>query len=87
MSTTKHTPGPWTVDRIECDCGRGSGHRIVTESDDLGSSENRANARLIASAPELLEALEHVVEMAPNHNHDWVMKARHAIAKATGQGG
>lgn len=52
----------------------------------------KANARLIAAAPELLEALELVVEhwtkqfergghLAP----EWCKKARSAIAKATGE--
>lgn len=53
-----HTPGPW-IDleyRIDVDvCGGLSG--ICELSDWMGEEEMKANATLIASAPELLEAL------------------------------
>jgi len=63
MKTT-HTPGPWTLDPdnfviAELDFGR----QIIADPN-CGirirdwSEEHRANARLIAAAPELLEALE-----------------------------
>jgi hypothetical protein len=42
-----------------------------------------ANARLIAAAPDLLEALEHVIYW-DNGKPEWEM-ARAAIAKATGE--
>lgn len=59
MGDTKHTPGPWNA--VELEDGN-----IVTGNTrhcgnvcelDLGA-ESAANARLIAAAPELLEALE-----------------------------
>ena len=64
----KHTPGPWVV-AMEYDCARiedgdseyvalvngtevdSDGHQIIT-------AEGKANAALIAAAPELLAALE-----------------------------
>lgn len=69
MSTSKHTPGPWSVDDF------GAGQRVVVKgragfsgdyriadahfSSDLARcarvSEMQANARLIAAAPELLD--------------------------------
>lgn len=59
-----HTPGPWQVNHNDpfqvCDAcdARGCGP-IATM---LGTAaEKRANARLIAAGPELLEALEAVV--------------------------
>jgi len=53
--------------------------------------ELKANARLIAAAPELLEALQEAFDrftdndmMPPNHALSvWIDKARDAIAKAT----
>ena len=58
--TTKHTPGPWTVHSCEmrphheitAECGR----RIATQND-YHDGQDKANARLIAAAPELLTAL------------------------------
>ena len=68
---SKHTPGPWTVklNRVErhpvygpdgepvarCLCPRPS------------TKEWDANARLIAAAPEMLEALELFMEAYPEH--------------------
>ena len=61
---SKHTPGPWAVDRYCRDItpvGRYlriaeiPGHR---ENDTPDSQEREANARLIAAAPDLLAALE-----------------------------
>lgn len=49
---------------------------------------NEANARLIASAPELLEALQDVLAHADFNNHASGIahkKASLAIAKATGE--
>lgn len=59
---SKHTPGPWHV-------GQSSkrGHEVWARTSDTGSMMvagcghaefDQANARLIAAAPELLEALE-----------------------------
>lgn len=86
---SKHTPGPWRFSshphdgnymRIHC----GSDPR---EGDNLRGYCGEANARLIAAAPELLEALQAFAnEIVPINPHDplWV-NARAAIAKATGE--
>jgi hypothetical protein len=67
---SKHTPGPWTIDRTsECHgqrpYGISAGKRGPTPKNIVNwggmaapaSQESEANARLIASAPDLLEAL------------------------------
>ena len=62
MNTT-HTPGPWRISSI------GSyGLTIGDEKQIIGTvhgdnSESIANARLIAAAPDLLEALEYAAEL------------------------
>lgn len=85
--TTKHTPGPWEM-RGPCASGRYSViHNgplfYVGDAGEPGDGE--ANARLAAAAPELLEALQAIVENQGNlFPTDWA-NARAAIAKATGQ--
>jgi hypothetical protein len=68
MSNTKHTPGPWTIDeKLEgqtCITSKQHGSFAepiicrVFDSSHVPLSEQDANARLIAAAPELLEALQ-----------------------------
>ena len=57
------------------------------ESPSKGLKKARANALLIASAPELLEALEEVVQWLELGDHEGQMhsKAIAAIAKAKGE--
>ena len=59
---------------------------------ELGSEVRKANARLIAAAPELLEALKEFVEVVRNAGVEWCDgvldaqdRARAAIAKAEGR--
>ncbi len=95
--TDKHTPGPWKVagDDINGQAiVRGEHVEIATcWHHCLGSLEiqMRANARLIAAAPELLEALEALmvtIDAQINAGLRWdpeeVAAARSAIAKARG---
>lgn len=75
MSAAKHTPGPWTIDRrcnglvsvidfagdTEFTAGRVA--RCEAEDDNSAAIHvNDANARLIAAAPNLAEALARVAE-------------------------
>ncbi|CUJ58749.1 Uncharacterised protein [Achromobacter xylosoxidans] len=103
--TTKHTPGPWylrTNRHPETD-GRPwgwldlhppgstekaqpSGVRVTWTKGD----RSEANARLIAAAPELLEALEWALRAMEARNPLWAegerfVAARAAIAKAKGE--
>ena len=80
MSST-HTPGPWVASSdIYAKDGDGSG--IVR----LAAGTSDADARLIASAPDLLEALKLVVEDDESYlipmTYNSVMEA---IKKATGE--
>lgn len=104
MSETKHTPGPWSVTgkqfsgSVRVSAGSGSdlnGLVAICDAGDYARSkvEGAANARLIAAAPELLEALVWMVanddtNEADEGNAYWVdglHRARAAIAKATGE--
>jgi hypothetical protein len=69
MSKQQHTPGPWSVNGFYIDLDVAT--RIATVSNWRMSgadafAEASANARLIAAAPELLEALEALAISAPS---------------------
>ena len=96
---TKHTPGPWEVVVNPYSTGRyvySADNRrlaIVNEKDaGLEADESRANARLFAAAPDLLDALELLMDYQngpplPSYGHRWneaMELARAAIAKAEG---
>lgn len=90
----KHTPGPWQLKPEESDVGyvriRGTrlGERykianvLHSSAEYLDIQETKANARLIAAAPDLLEALQ---DAALWVDGDLKIKVRAAIAKATGE--
>lgn len=85
--TTQHTPGPWTTDG-----------KAETDTLDIVSPLGRVamldcshdlmleDARLIAAAPDLLAALEGLLNALPSATtHPAIKAARAAIAKATGE--
>ncbi len=94
---TKHTPGPWHLsypighDFLICDCPNGIPLASVHESNnDLEQLE--ANAKLMATAPDLLEALNDIltkyIDSANTITHlevneSFVKKALEVIQKAT----
>lgn len=111
MSESKFTPGPWRMNGptgptmqsySQPFCIAGTGEFAYTLiagcfGDIKGGTEiAEANARLIAAAPDLLEALEHIVNAVAictdDHGNltaeicqaDDFRAARAAIAKATG---
>lgn len=62
-----HTPGPWTVERHPHSghpLVAGANSLVVTDclNDAIPVDEAEANARLISLAPEMLEALEKLLE-------------------------
>lgn len=83
----EHTPGPWTVD------GGDDGYALViADGRMLASQLSKADACLMASAPDLLAALEDalllVAEAQSGVSVGWTIRwqedARAAIARATG---
>ena len=84
-----HTPGPWSAHAHESTdtytihvAGRSWESWAVAHVGDC--TDDEANARLIAAAPDLLEALKNVIRGVPD-TWDGVIKARAAIAKAEGK--
>ena len=95
--TTQHTPAPWEIkdpnlgikvivakDRNDCF------NQVICR---VGELSQQANARLIAAAPELLEALKAMVDAYRHHDglgadlefEPWTKAALDAIFKATGE--
>jgi hypothetical protein len=93
MNTTQqtHTPGPWTLQPI----GDETEFNILGAGRELIATVSDNDARLIAAAPELLAALEEVMDHSERaqeqghygglHPHGPILeRARAAIRKATG---
>lgn len=87
---SKHTHGPWKVDTLTV--GRYKGVNVETLLGDRIASaghspfsldEKQANARLIAAAPELLEALKMAMPLLIGSRESEIAKA--AIVKADGK--
>ena len=95
MSEMKPTPGPWVMTEGKCiyinakvdgkrrfilqrSTGEGCGINVEAE-------QVRADCRLIAAAPELLEALQFVMTASGEQLGTAFEQAQAAIAKATGE--
>lgn len=81
---SKHTPGPWArygsiIRSIACNDRKIADVRVIDD-------EGQANARLMAAAPDLLEALEAALTILTDSVGDFDYdKAMAAIAKAKGE--
>lgn len=95
---TQHTPGPWTAGAFDDKVG----HRIFAQWGEVGNfiaaranegrdrnSNGYADARLIAAAPELLEACKNAADWlsrsARDDDHGEAQDLREVIAKVEGQ--
>lgn len=103
MKEFKGTPGPWEIKAEEVDKhyirirgtrlgGRFKVANVLTPFyegvHEREANETRANAKLIAAAPELLEALHNMVEAyqyEASIDNPALLAARAAIAKALGE--
>lgn len=101
MSTVQHTPGPWHHDKrgyphpdvkaangrnVACTWGVNNQPK-TKEAAEAQKQIARANARLIAAAPELLDALKDAKELLENmgiKEGETLRGINEAIAKATG---
>lgn len=86
---TKHTPGPWAVES-DTDIVSDSGDFVASchePGSDVSTAREYANARLIAAAPDLLAALQAIMDDPDAVDHILhldAVAADAAIAKATG---
>jgi hypothetical protein len=93
---SKHTPGLWSANGLGCVVNK-SGVIVADVSrpswitNSAHKKREAADARLIAAAPDLLEAAQAVLSNKRGED-DWLILAVHcvalekAIAKATGEG-
>ena len=87
MSEAKHTTGPWNVPFREFTKIKAANGAHIATCHKLTNLVNlEANSRLIAAAPDLLDALQSIIddidsEFGTDCDYN---KARAAIAKATG---
>ena len=101
MSDVEHTPGPWRISTTPCDLysewciSPESDSGIIATARYFHGKQAAANARLIASSPDLLVLLQEVLagttvfgsSLECDTGFDgeqWAARAKDAIAKATG---
>ena len=93
----KHTPGPWLYsEHLIYPCGAYGEDKLVKHGSKSvamvratgNAEETEANAKLIAAAPELLEALQDcrdiLTDVFKNSKRAAIIRADAAIQKATG---
>lgn len=97
MSESKHTPGPWIASKyssvVGCPVVNQIGHVVCNTASagtfESGKEEAEANAKLIASAPDMLDALKMIVNADDSYISAFDVKqtmlsiAKEAIAKAS----
>jgi hypothetical protein len=98
MKTTNHSPKPWRIwqnrvapNQTEIEIYDAQNYKLanIAHWKDEGGEESKANANLIASAPDLLSALEWALgqiedDLCPDHQAA-LDGCRAAIAKAKGE--
>lgn len=92
--SAKHTPGPWLAEggKVFADTGRLFDRAVAIVGVPLDKNDNlfgelEANARLIAAAPDLLEAAQWVIDNPGAHQNNVRAVLCKAIEKAAGQKG
>ncbi len=87
MNTTQHTPGPWgftptaTLNDAPCRWEILGAGGVIAETNDHTTD---ANARLIASAPDMLDALQAVCDAYGDRDTLLMAQVKAALAKAKG---
>lgn len=92
QAVTKHTPGPWVVQRIDIDCGiiqwavELPDMRVIARTGaDVSVAQDKANARLIAAAPDMYEALINLENDDGTIPKNLWLDVKSAILKAQGK--
>ena len=88
----KYTAGPWTIAAGPTYCAIRTDARVIADMRLVGLHYNKADARLIAAAPDLLEAAKTIMEnldgmdgeVTAGYHEGIIAPLRDATAKATG---
>jgi hypothetical protein len=84
MNTTQHTPGPWQVSPHSNITSKSLVVAKVEQMPGNYESEKQANARLIASAPDMFDALQAVCDAYGDRDTLLMAQVKAALAKAKG---
>lgn len=88
MSKTRHTPGPWSIRKHWNDDKHPT--YLIAEERGYVLETTRANASLIAAAPEMFEALEYALheltEIGSPYSKSVIQEIKSVLAKAKGEG-
>ena len=92
---SKHTPGPWVLHKSQCLTIKGADSKATVctvesrerhpgAADQFPSiEESNANARLIAAAPEMLDAITRLLDDNPRNrqSEDWESELKELVKK------
>jgi hypothetical protein len=85
----QHTPGPWHINASGYCQGSPCRWEIVAKSGGIVAETNdgtdMANARLLASAPEMFDALQAIVDAYGERDTLLMAQVKAALAKAKGE--
>ena len=88
MTESSHTPGPWFVGKSARNGARVFATQFGTDGVVAAGIENRANARLIAAAPDLLRscivAIDWLSDKGVPADHVEMRRLRDAVAMTEG---
>ena len=86
VSAGKHAPGPWKIDYKKfSDIKTADGAIVATCNNLTGLCNMKNNARLIAAAPDMLDALQFVTGASRLLPEAMLKAVKDAIAKALGE--
>ena len=62
MTQAKHTPGPWVLDGFDICADEGFNLHVIAQTSTPIVGDEKANAKLIAAAPDMLAEIEKQIE-------------------------